>query len=74
MALLSRLSATRRTTVPAPMGAVVAQAADEAALVQMCVAGQHDADAHARYESAAAAHPALAQQLGTDCRPTIVNP
>jgi hypothetical protein len=70
----SQQPARTTSTVAPPLDAVVVQAADEAALVQQCVAGQRDPDAHARYEATAAAHPALAQQLGADCEPTIVRP
>jgi hypothetical protein len=52
---------------PAPMGAIVAQAADRAALVQMCLDGLHDADTAARFTAAVAAHPALAVGIDANC-------
>jgi hypothetical protein len=55
------------TTSQISLDAVTAQAANEAGLVQVCLAGLHDADAHARYAATAAAHPAIAAQIGPDC-------
>ena len=51
------------------------RAADKAALVMMCEAGQHDAAANATYHATVAAHPDLGADIGPDCRLiTVVSP
>ena len=57
--------------------AIAPQAADRAALLQLCIAGQGSAEALAHYRQAAAAHPADAVHIGPDCTivlPPIVGP
>ena len=61
------------TTQPSS-GDVSIRAATLAGLAQMCLDGQHNAYAHARYEATAAANPTVAQQIGADCNPVIVKP
>jgi hypothetical protein len=53
---------------PMPMDELVAQAADKAALVQLCVDGLGDPEAAARYQQAQAAHPVLAEGIGPHCQ------
>src|SRR3954471_15793497 len=50
------------------------RAASLAGLAQRCLAGRQNADAHARYETTAAANPTVAQQISADCSPVIVQP
>ena len=66
--------ASASSTTQVPIDALVARAADVAGLEQMCLDGQHDAGAQARFQAAAAAHPVVAAQIGRDCSPVIVNP
>jgi hypothetical protein len=56
------------TTAPMPMEELVAQAADKAAFVQLCVDGLGDPEAAAEYQRARAAHPDLAEGVGPDCQ------
>ena len=55
-------------------GDVSIRAATLAGLAQMCLDAQHNTDAHARYETIAAANPTVAQQIGADCTPVILRP
>jgi len=51
-----------------PMEAAVVRAADRAVLLQLCLDGQDDGEAHAYYLRARAAHPGLSSGIGPDCR------
>jgi len=62
------------TAPPVVIDGVAARAADKAALVMMCEAGQRDAAANATYRAAVAAHPDLAADIGPDCRLLTVSP
>ena len=66
--------ASTSTTTPFVPDALAGAAAAEAALVQMCLDGQHDSTARARFDATAATHPDAASQLGADCKPIDVNP
>ena len=56
------------------MDAVVARAADKAALVMTCEKGRLDAAAEASYHATAQAHPDLAADIGPDCRIVTASP
>jgi hypothetical protein len=62
------------SSTAASIDGAAGRAANTAALVMMCQAGQHDAEAEASYLAAAAAHPDLARDLGPDCRFDVVTP
>ena len=70
----SHRTAVSTTTALLPPGAMVARAADRAALVRLCLDGLHDPAAGAYYLAAAAAHPTLAAGIGPDCSLAATTP
>jgi hypothetical protein len=72
-ALAEPVSSSRPTAVSTttalllPPDAMVARAADRAALVRLCLDGLQDPAVGAYYRAAAAAHPTLAAGIGPDC-------